>query len=114
LAFSIDSAGVVKTWDILTGLCKESLKLKPKTLSCGDMQLIGGRLIIVWCECMERKSMSGMLRKVNSKQWIPCWDTRGLRITGDGSRVLQVDRGLYSSLVYMDRGACRQGRAGVE
>jgi len=50
LAFSADEAGVVRTWDILTGLCKESFKTEAKNIICGDMKLINGRLIIVWQE----------------------------------------------------------------
>jgi len=50
LAFSIDSEGVVKIRDILTGCCKETHKTQTKDINCGDMQLIGNRLIIVWCK----------------------------------------------------------------
>ena len=50
LAFSIDSAGVVKTWDILTGCCKKSYKTEIKEFKCADIQLISDRLIIVWIE----------------------------------------------------------------
>jgi len=48
IAISSDSAGVVKTWDILTGLCKTSFQT-PATGNCWrDAQLIDGRLILVW------------------------------------------------------------------
>jgi len=90
LAFSIDSAGVVKTWDILTGLCKESFKTEAKCMSYGDIQLISGRLIIVWCDMKENRihvwdAEKGILQTVDTPQ------TRGLRITEDGSRVLQLN-----------------------
>ena len=92
-AFSIDFEGVVKTWDIFTGCCKESYKTLIKNISCGDMQVINNRLIVVWCErsgqeihvCDVEK---GELQTVDA----PCWWTLGLRIIGDGSRVLQVDQ----------------------
>jgi hypothetical protein len=46
VVISSDSAGVVRTWDISTGLCKASFQ----TLAEGkrDVQLINGRLVIVW------------------------------------------------------------------
>jgi len=95
LAFSVDSAGVVRIWGTLTGLCKESIETQAKDIETGDIQLIGGRLVIVGY-------------KVNSDQdWkLHVWDAekgelqtidgttnqpRGLRISGDGSTVFLVD-----------------------
>jgi len=93
LAFSIDSTGVVKTWDILNGLCKESFKTEAKDIHCGDIQLISNRLIVVWCTKYKNKihvwdAEKGGPLIVDGSGWI----TRGIRITGDGSRVLQLDR----------------------
>ena len=93
LAFSIDSEGVVKTWDILTGNCKESYKTPAEDISCGDMQLIDNRLVVIWCEGSGQDihvwdAERGRLKTVNA----PCCETNGLRIIGDGSRVLQVER----------------------
>jgi len=92
LAFSIDSAGVVRIWDTPTGLCKESFKTEAENTTCGDMQLISGRLVTVWQEFCRREiyihdAERGRLQTVDT----PCTYTRGLRITGDGSRVLQID-----------------------
>ena len=93
LAFSIDSEGVVKTWDILAGNCKKSYKIPAEDISCGDMQLIDGRLVVVWCEGPGQDihvwdAERGRLPTVNA----PCLVTNGLRIVGDGSRVVQVER----------------------
>ena len=93
LAFSIDSKGVVKTWDILTGNCKESYKTPAEDISCGDMQLIDDRLVVVWCKGSGQEihvwdAERGRLPTVNA----PCLETNGLRIVGDGSRVVQVER----------------------
>jgi len=90
LAFSIDRAGVVRTWDILTGLCKESFKTNAADVTCGDVQLINGRLIIVWREYIKKEihiwdAEKGRLQTVDTT----CEYTSSLRITGDGSRVLQ-------------------------
>jgi len=96
LAFSVDSTGVVKTWNIMTGLCKESFETQARDIETGDIQLINGRLVIVGCK--------GSL----GQGWmVHVWDAkkselqtmdgtrmdqpRGLRISGDGSRVFYVD-----------------------
>jgi len=43
-----DSDGVVKTWDILTGLCKASFQTPAKGNCARDAQLINGKLIFCW------------------------------------------------------------------
>ena len=92
LAFSIDSEGDVKTWDILTGCCKKSYKTGLQNILYGDMQLIDGRLILVWC--MEWKEEihvedveKGRLQTISTHRKY----NRGLKITGDGSRILHLD-----------------------
>ena len=94
IAISSDKNGVVKTWDISTGLFKESFQIpdiKVQGLSKSDAKLIDGRLIFVWYD--------------NGK--IHIWDTgkeeliktldaswcRGLRISEDGSRVFCLHDG---------------------
>jgi len=93
LAFSIDSAGVVRIWDTLTGLCKEPFKTEARDISCGDIQMINDRLVIVWYNVDGNEihiwdSEKGALPRVDVSNWF----TRGLRITGDGSRVLWIKR----------------------
>ena len=83
----------MKTWDILTGCCNESYKIQHQSYfhSDADVQLIGNRLIVVWYEWPGK---------------IHVWDTEkgrvqimeadnifqgGLRISGDGSRVFDID-----------------------
>ena len=91
LAFSIDLEGVVKTWDILTGSCKGSYKTQIKRIEHADIQLISGRLIIVWKEADEWEinvwdAEKGKLQTIGMPDGYP----QGLRIIGDGSRVLQL------------------------
>jgi len=91
LAFSIDEAGVVKTWDILTGYCKKSYKTEIEEIECGDIQLISDRLIIVWTKKYGKEvsvwdAEKGKLQTID----VPEMDTQGLRIIGDGSRVALV------------------------
>jgi len=81
-----DSDGVVRTWDILTGLCKASFQTPAKGPSKRDAQLINGKLIFSW----------GADEKIN------IWDTekgelllaidgsgywRDLKMSKDGSTV---------------------------
>ena len=43
-----DSDGVVKTWDIFSGVCKTSFQTPAKNAWKGDAQLINSRLIYAW------------------------------------------------------------------
>jgi len=107
LAFSVDSAGVVRTWCILTGHCKESLETQAKDIFIGDMQLIGGRLVIAGCKGGYVQGWTVHIWDAkNGELQIHTWAAedgelqtmdvtsippRGLRISGDGSRVFCVD-----------------------
>jgi len=86
-AISSDWVGVVKTWDILTGLCKASFQTLAKCITLRDSQLIEGRLIVVWCTSQEIWIWDGekksSLHKVNNASV----KIGGIRISGDGSKV---------------------------
>ena len=91
LAFSIDSAGVVKAWDILTGCCKESYETQIKRIGYADIQLISDKLIIVWNEALREEinvwdAEKGKLQTIGTTGGY-IW---GLRVIGDKSRVLQL------------------------
>ena len=92
IAISSDSAGVVRVWDISTGLCKTSFQTPAKGPTWGDAQITDGKLIFVW--------------HVEGEREIYIWDTEkgellqtvgvhshigGLRISGDGSKVFCLD-----------------------
>ena len=88
IAISGDEDGVVRVWDISTGHCKASFQTPATDAIFGDAQIIGGRLILTWI----------------TSGWINIWDTGegkllhtvdvkwhaagGLRISGDGSKIL--------------------------
>ena len=97
LAFSIDSEGVVKIWDILTGLCKETVMTPAKDIHYGDIQEINGGLIISW-------RMEGGVHFWNSQQGkvqktdIDSSSSGSLRISDDGSRIFYADRWDIQSL----------------
>ena len=53
IAISGDSEGVVRTWDISTGLCKGSSQTPAKAPEWSDVQLINSRPILVWHKNVE-------------------------------------------------------------
>jgi hypothetical protein len=53
-----DSDGVVKTWDIFTGVCKASFQTPAKGANKRDVQLINGRLFLLGIQM--RRLRSGM------------------------------------------------------
>ena len=85
---SSDSDGVVKTWDISTGLCKTSFQTPAQHFKCGDACLINSTLIFAWFASSKiyiwgAEEME-LIQTVNvpSYSWID-----GFRISGDGSKV---------------------------
>ena len=85
IAISGDSGGVVKTWDILTGLCRASFKTPAGDHPWRDAQLIEGRLILVWYA--EKKIHIWDTEKEELIQTMNTPESSGLRISGDGSKV---------------------------
>jgi WD40 repeat protein len=94
IAISSDTAGVVKTWDLSTGLCNASFQTPAGDCSWRDVQLIGGRLIIVWYKGSQIHiwdiNKSELLQAVD----VPLFDLKGFRISGDGSKVLCLTRNI--------------------
>ena len=88
IAVSQDRDGVLKTWDISTGLCKESFHIpagRDIMLGESDAKLIDGRLISIWL-----KGRSIHIWDTGTEELLQALDTpkcRGLRISGDGSRI---------------------------
>ena len=85
IAISADTAGVVKTWDISTGLCKTSFQTSAKGCHWGDAQLIDGRLILVWLK--NRKVHIWDAGKDELLQTLDGFKWEIFRISGDGSKV---------------------------
>jgi len=86
ITISRDSEGVVRTWDISTGLCKASFQTPAKDLQWSDIQLINNQLILVWY--MKQKIHiwdveGGELQMVDATQGC----IEGIKISGDGSKV---------------------------
>jgi len=99
IAISSDSYGVVKTWDISTGLCKASFQTLAIDNSWRDVQLVDDKLILAWCKNDQIHiwdiGKSKLLQRLDtgwSDHIIITWN-RGskLRISGDGSRIYCLD-----------------------
>ena len=91
-ALSSDVAGVVRTWDISTGLCKGSIETSAGPHSHRDIQLIDGRLFVVWCT--HKRIYIWDTQKEEHPQKVDTrsdFSTTSLRISGDGSRVFLLD-----------------------
>ena len=85
-----DPDGVVRTWDILTGLCKASFQTPAKAFDKRDVQLINNKLIFVWHAGGKINiwdTEKGILLLKVEKYYCP----EDLRISGDGSRIFCLD-----------------------
>jgi len=98
IAVSSDADGVVKIWDISTGLCKASFQIPPlqeEDLGNRDAKLIDGRLIFVWY-----KNNKIHIWDTGKEKIIKTLDTswyRGIRISEDGSWVFGLhDRSIQA------------------
>ena len=86
IAISSDSAGVVKIWDISTGLCKVSFQTPAEGHTLRDAQLLEGRLILIWH--VGQKVHIWDAEKGDSRMLdVPEFGVNGIRISGDGSKV---------------------------
>ena len=90
IAISSDEVGVVKTWDISTGLCKASFQTPAGDSLWRDARLIDGRLIVALCA-------ENQLYIQDTSEHVPpkivailSSNLKGLRILGDGSKVFCV------------------------
>ena len=94
IAISSDLAGVVKTWDILTGNCKASFQTPAEDNIWRDAQLIEDRMTCVWLD--EDKTIHIWDTEKGEHLQIPgtqCTsDCSDLRISGDGSKVFLLSR----------------------
>ena len=85
IAISADSDGVVKIWDLLTGLHKRSFQIPVGQIFWGDVRLVDDRLLYVWCQ--EGKIHIWDSEEGESPSKLKSVCSYGLRISGDGSKV---------------------------
>ena len=93
-----DSDGMVRVWDISTGLCKASFQTPAKNYNERDVQLIDGRLIFVWSQYSKVSVQDVEKGKL-------LWEVDGLvsgsedlMISGDGSKVFCLDKSFIQAL----------------
>ena len=90
IAISSDENGVVKTWDLSTGLSKASFQTPAVGNSWRDAQLMDGRVIIAWCQGdgihIWDTSKGALLQIVDNLLFVP----KDLKISGDGSKILYL------------------------
>ena len=85
-----DSDGVVKTWDIFTGICKASFQTPVKGANRRDVQMINGKLILAW-------HIDGRIRiwDVEKEELLltagGCRQLQDIKISEDGSRVFSIN-----------------------
>ena len=92
IAISSDAFGVVKIWDLSIGLHKETFQISAATdldQNCGDAKLIDGRLVFAWYKSGEIHIWDAG-KGEHAKTMDAPLHVRGLRILGDGSKVIVV------------------------
>ena len=91
IAISSHSDGVVRTWNILTGLCEASFQTIAKSPKWGDVQMMNSRLIFVWC--VDRDIHIWDVEKEELLHTIYALDNNveDVRISGDGSNIFYLD-----------------------
>jgi len=87
ITISSDLDGVVKIWDLSTGICKASFQTPAKEVKQSDVQLIDNRLIFVWFADEKihvyNVEKEELLHTVDG----PLQCVSDIRISGDGSKV---------------------------
>ena len=85
IAISIGVDGVIKIWDISTGLCKVSFQAPVKDHK-SDIKLVDNRLIFVW-QANKKIHMWDIEKGEIQLADAPWDDIMSLRISGDGSKI---------------------------
>ena len=90
ITITSDLDGVVRTWDISTGLCKTSFQTPAKGANKRDAQLTNDGLVLVWYADQKINiwdvEKEKLLFEVNGLSSI-----EDLKISGDGSRIFLLD-----------------------
>jgi len=90
IAISSDSDGVIRIWDLSTGLCKTSFQTPAKGSCLRDVRLIDDRLVLVWI--VDKKIHIWDVEKGELLQTVdkPQGSDVNLKISGDGSKVFHM------------------------
>ena len=100
VAISVDVAGVVRTWDLSTGLCKASFTTPAPPNGKSDVQLVDDRVIFVWCETKKIHIWDTKRRRQHQTTDLTSdFSITNLRISGDGSKVFALDHEYLQALL---------------
>ena len=92
MVISCDGAGVVRTWSISTGLCKESFHTPAKYYGKRDAQLIGGKVVLIWFAEWKIHTWESEKGELPHKVDISSsGKNMDIRISGDGSKVFLLN-----------------------
>ena len=96
ITITSDSDGVIKTWDILTGLSKALFQTPAKGFDKRDVRLINGSLVLAWHTAGEIRiwdvEKEELLLTASGPQ-----DVENLRISADGSQVFSLKAGMVQA-----------------
>ena len=87
IAISSDLDGVVRIWDLSTGICKATFQTPAQGSCLRDVQLIDSRLIFAWHTNRKIHILDAEKGEIIQTLDIPRNSVKDLRISGDGSKV---------------------------
>ena len=90
LAISSDSDGVVKTWDISTGLCRRSYYAPVSNPQCCDVRMFWGGPDFIWYADEKLHKIDLVKGKYLRTMDMPEHGVYSIRISGDGSKVFYL------------------------
>ena len=90
ITITSDADGVVRVWDISTGLCKVSYQTPVKDLNKRDVHLVDGRLIIIWYADQKLHVWDAEKGELLKTLDVPSDSFEDLRISEDGSKVFLI------------------------
>ena len=96
ITITSDLDGVVRTWDISTGLCKAAFQTPAKGTYKRDVQLTNNGLVLVWCVDEKLNIWDVEQEKLLFEVDGP-YNVEDLKISGDGSRVFLLDSKLLKT-----------------
>ena len=88
ISITSDSDGVVKIWDIFTGVYKASFQTPAEGTNKRDVQLVSGRLVLAWHADREIKiwdAEKGVLLTADAPEYL-----EDIKISEDGSRFYSI------------------------
>ena len=87
ITITSDSDGVVKAWEISTGICKRSSQFPVECLGWRDIQLVNGKPILVWCVDGRVHGWDAEDGQLLWEVHVPWYTADDLKISGDGLRI---------------------------